>query len=973
MSSSGSGFLGRSSSSNANMRGLVQFIADLRNARARELEEKRINKELANIRQKFKDGNLSGYHKKKYVCKLLYIYILGWNVDFGHLEAVNLISANKYSEKQIGYLAMTLFLHEKHELLHLVVNSIRKDLMDHNELFNCLALHAIANVGGREMGEALSGEVHRLLISPTSKPFVKKKAALTLLRLYRKHPDIVSPQWAERIIHLMDDTDLGVALSVTSLVMTLAQDNLEQYKGAYTKAAARLKRIIIDGEYTTDYLYYKVPCPWLQVKLLRLLQYFAPSEDTHVREMIRESLERILNLAMEANKNVQQNNAQNAVLFEAINLIIHLDTEHALMKQISSRLGRFIQSRETNVRYLGLEAMTHLAARSETLGPIKQHQDIILGSLKDRDISVRRKGLDLLYSMCDATNAQIIVGELLHYLQNADFAIREEMVLKIAILTEKYATDVQWYVDISLRLIAMAGDHVSDEVWQRVIQIVTNNEELQVYAAQNALQHIKSEHCHETLVKIGAYILGEFGHLVADQARCSPIEQFMALRSKLAACSPSTRAMILSCFVKFVNLFPEIKPQLLHTFDVYTHTLDSEMQQRACEYLALARMPTDDLLRTVCDEMPPFPERESALLSRLHQKHANTSDRRTWVVGGKDANADGTELGMAKAGSLKRTFSAAVPLNGGKGHGGANGNANGATDLAGLDMNAPTPAEPKMLKPPNLASAAHLSPGWEKGFDRLILRSEGVLYEDGQVQIGVRSEYRGQMACLIAYFTNKTPGAMTSFTTTLDLDEAEKGKLTWDVKNLPESTIAPGAQSQQVTMFEAKRVFDKSPTIRVSYLAGALQALTLKLPVAIHKFMDPADLSAEDFFKRWKQIGAGPREAQEIFGLAPGKGSGREITERFVNKTIEGFRWRVLDMVDPNPKNIVGASVLHTSEGGKFGCLLRLEPNYGSQMIRMTIRATDESVPSVLLKLMQDRISMGHSTSREQPGSPTFA
>ena len=79
---------------------------------------------------------------------------------------MNLISATKYSEKQIGYLAMTLFLHEKHELLHLVVNSIRKDLLDNNELFNCLALHAIANVGSREMGEALSSEVHRLLISP---------------------------------------------------------------------------------------------------------------------------------------------------------------------------------------------------------------------------------------------------------------------------------------------------------------------------------------------------------------------------------------------------------------------------------------------------------------------------------------------------------------------------------------------------------------------------------------------------------------------------------------------------------------------------------------------------------------------------------------------------------------------------------------------------------------------------------------
>jgi AP-2 complex subunit alpha len=60
--------------------------------------------------------------------------------------------------------------------------------------------------------------------------------------------------------------------------------------------------------------------------------------------MIRESLQKILNLALETNKNVQQNNAQNAILFEAINLIIHLDTEQALMKQISSRLGRFIQS-----------------------------------------------------------------------------------------------------------------------------------------------------------------------------------------------------------------------------------------------------------------------------------------------------------------------------------------------------------------------------------------------------------------------------------------------------------------------------------------------------------------------------------------------------------------------------------------------------------------------------------------------------
>ena len=70
---------------------------------------------------------------------------------------------------------------------------------------------------------------------------MKKKAALTLLRLYRKYPGIVQNEWAERIISLMDDADMGVALSVTSLVMALVQDNLDQYKGSYVKAANRLK------------------------------------------------------------------------------------------------------------------------------------------------------------------------------------------------------------------------------------------------------------------------------------------------------------------------------------------------------------------------------------------------------------------------------------------------------------------------------------------------------------------------------------------------------------------------------------------------------------------------------------------------------------------------------------------------------------------------------------------------------------
>jgi hypothetical protein len=36
------------------------------------------------------------------------------------------------------------------------------------------------------------------------------------------------------------------------------------------------------------------------------------------------------------------------------------------------------------------------------------------------------------------------------------------------------------YVDVILQLIDKAGDFVSDDIWYRVVQFVTNNEDLQV-------------------------------------------------------------------------------------------------------------------------------------------------------------------------------------------------------------------------------------------------------------------------------------------------------------------------------------------------------------------------------------------------------------------------------------------------------------------------------------------------------------
>ena len=61
------------------------------------------------------------------------------------------------------------------------------------------------------------------------------------------------------------------------------------------------------------------------------------------------------------------------------------------------------------------------------------------------------------------------------------------------------------------------------------------------------------------MVKVGGYIMGEFGNLIAGDPRSSPAVQLRLLHSKYHLCSVSTRALLLSTYVKFVNLFPEIK------------------------------------------------------------------------------------------------------------------------------------------------------------------------------------------------------------------------------------------------------------------------------------------------------------------------------------------------------------------------------------------------------------------------------
>nr|XP_007996126.2 AP-2 complex subunit alpha-2 isoform X1 [Chlorocebus sabaeus] len=926
------------------MRGLAVFISDIRNCKSKEAEIKRINKELANIRSKFKgDKALDGYSKKKYVCKLLFIFLLGHDIDFGHMEAVNLLSSNRYTEKQIGYLFISVLVNSNSELIRLINNAIKNDLASRNPTFMGLALHCIASVGSREMAEAFAGEIPKVLVAGDTMDSVKQSAALCLLRLYRTSPDLVPMgDWTSRVVHLLNDQHLGVVTAATSLITTLAQKNPEEFKTSVSLAVSRLSRIVTSASTDLqDYTYYFVPAPWLSVKLLRLLQCYPPPEDPAVRGRLTECLETILNKAQEPpkSKKVQHSNAKNAVLFEAISLIIHHDSEPNLLVRACNQLGQFLQHRETNLRYLALESMCTLASSEFSHEAVKTHIETVINALKtERDVSVRQRAVDLLYAMCDRSNAPQIVAEMLSYLETADYSIREEIVLKVAILAEKYAVDYTWYVDTILNLIRIAGDYVSEEVWYRVIQIVINRDDVQGYAAKTVFEALQAPACHENLVKVGGYILGEFGNLIAGDPRSSPLIQFNLLHSKFHLCSVPTRALLLSTYIKFVNLFPEVKPTIQDVLrsDSQLRNADVELQQRAVEYLRLSTVASTDILATVLEEMPPFPERESSILAKLKKKKGPSTV--TDLEDTKRERSVDVNGGPEPAPASTSAMSTPSP----------------SADLLGLGVTPRFPAAPTSSGGGGLlvdvfsdsaSVVAPLAPGSEDNFARFVCKNNGVLFENQLLQIGLKSEFRQNLGRMFIFYGNKTSTQFLNFTPTLICSDDLQPNLNLQTKPV-DPTVEGGAQVQQVVNIECVSDFTEAPVLNIQFrYGGTFQNVSVQLPITLNKFFQPTEMASQDFFQRWKQLSNPQQEVQNIFKAK------HPMDTEVTKAKIIGFGSALLEEVDPNPANFVGAGIIHTKTT-QIGCLLRLEPNLQAQMYRLTLRTSKEAVSQRLCELL---------------------
>ncbi|CAK7896551.1 AP-2 complex subunit alpha [[Candida] anglica] len=1024
------------------MKGLTQFILDLRNSNDQREETKRINLEINNIQAKLKGVNsssergntgasasgLSGYQKKKYVCKLVYMQLLGY-ADTSHLFGpevpLQLARSNVFSEKQVGYLALSVLTNnfrEKSttlsdhldELMDLTYSTVKKDLQSNNEYYNCLAMQFIASNFNVQVDEdvtdgplVVEGDhyaaqwlefidlVYSFATSPIIAIPVKKKAVLALFVLFKLYPGVIvsNSNWVPRILSLLDDSnDLGLLTASIPLIEFVSHINPQYVKSTMAATTRRLAGLVMGPdnrggpEVPESYYYYNCPAPWLVVKLLNLVEslfLLRDAEDTPVIQFtsldpttvktLRQVVSRCIQNASQPIKGLPGRNSHSSILFQAVSLVAFLNASQEALHGATTALISLLDSHETNTRYLALDALIKLTVRSPETSSTSTYFDSdeltskLFDLLRDKDISVKRKSLDLVYTISNGANYITVINGLLHCYPHAELQLRSDMAIKIAVLAEKFAQDSTWYVTTMLNLLSLGSNsegrsknqYVGNEVWERIVQIIVNNEDLHAKSCKiivNLCNRATSEGrpFSENLVKVAGFVLGEYGHLVTeldDNTSISAEEQFSLLYESYFRVSLVTRAMLLTSFLKFVAHFPseDFVPDIVDLFEIETQSIDLEIQTRGFEYLRLTTNSENrNLLNLVVRKFPAFDKKTSPLMTRIGsiRRLENRNRSSSFVNASKIPPATNNHLDVKRLGqSIKSTSVLSLPV--------TKEELEEPEDIA-IDPFGEEQEEED--EAPTHAKKIVLSPNWHHGYHRMCHYDAGIFYENQFVKILYRTIKDGyHIHYKFTIINNAAKSAGTSLTglTVLELEsQAAKEDPSYlvSLESLPDSTVHEKTQFEVGVRVRNVIERNENPILSITFKSGgSFNQLKLKFPVSFLRTLTATSMVSLDEFKmRWLQIGeqliGGTGESSTIVSTPHRSNSSNVV--RLLSRL--GFV-----VVHSTPDNldgilVMGAGILH-SQKSNYGVLVTVRSADGvGKSFELIVRCTGGGVASVI-------------------------
>ena len=648
---------------------LRELIRAVRACKTMAEERAVITKECALIRTAFKSENNNFRHRN--VAKLLFIHMLGYPSHFGQMECLKLIASPRFAEKRVGYLGLSLLMTENLEVLTLVTNSVQQDMRSKNQYVVGLALTVLGNMSSPDMCRDLFSDLDRALRNSNS--YIRKKAAVACIRVLQKVPELVE-DCLERITSLLTDRNHAVMLTGCTLMqraMIIDPSHMDSFKPHLRSLVKILKNLVLNN-YAPEHDVSGVTDPFLQVKVLQLLRLLGQDDDDAVDEMNDV-------LAQVATNTESNKNAGNCILYECANTILSIDCESGLRVLAINILGPFLLNKDNNTRYVALTMLTKVVQTD--LGAVQRHRATIVDCLKDPDISIRRRALELLYSLVNKQNVRALAREMLNYLVVADPEERQSLCNRTADVIREHAPNTEWHIEVLVSMLQIAGNYASGDIVASLVALVGTNEATNLYGTHKLYWACKDDLSQLALNHCAAWCIGEYGQQLLRPCpetvgpthvgeSCTELEVYELLSKMMRRHSSTntTRSYVVNACFKLTQRMTDatVVEKLTKILKKFSSNVHLELQARSCEYLNLLKPNTSTTIRDATLQPMPLPDIEALRKKRTRLK-SQTMD------GSSDDDSDDSDSDDEDENNNKSTSSSIRMPTGNDGSSGGDG------------------------------------------------------------------------------------------------------------------------------------------------------------------------------------------------------------------------------------------------------------------------------------------------------------
>lgn len=326
-------------------------------------------------------------------------------------------------------------------------------------------------------------------------------------------------------------------------------------------------------------------------------------------------------------------NAGNAILYECVKAIMAIQSESGLKVLAVNILGRFLLNRDNNIRYVALNSLTKVV--NEDVAAVQRHRATILECLKDPDVSIRQRALELTYQLVNSNNVKELVREMLNYLVVAAPEHRALLCGRVSNVVERFAPSSKWQVETLIAMLSIAGNHCDDSIACMTVSHVTESPLLHSFATHKLFRLLRDElpRVQIALMHVAVWCIGEYGdHLLHScELDRDSLDVFQAvtvadilgiletvLKSHLA--TVLTKSYTLTALMKLSNRLSVGQTEFISLMNQFNSSLSLELHQRSCEYVSMLNPRWAEVRDHTLTRMPPL---DDATLGEQHDHSAS--------------------------------------------------------------------------------------------------------------------------------------------------------------------------------------------------------------------------------------------------------------------------------------------------------------------------------------------------------------